>query len=113
MRILSILTIIFIILVASTFAIMNGQVVTVKYYFFGATEKPLSFVLALAFVFGILFGLVANLLSFMKLKFENRRLQRRLRFSEEEINKLRATANDSTTMYRSETHSEPELLETI
>lgn len=89
MRVFSIFIIIFIILIGVSFALLNGQAVTVKYYLLGTTEKPLSFVIAIAFVVGIIFGLLANLLGLIRVKIENRRLNKRLKFSDEELTKLR------------------------
>lgn len=88
MKILNILIISAIILFGVTFALLNGHSVDIKYYL-GETNMPLSLLLAIALVLGIFVGLGVNLISIIKLKFENSGLNKKIKQNQEEISKLR------------------------
>ena len=88
MKVFNILFISIIILFGVTFALLNGHNVDIKYYL-GETSMPLSLLLALTLVFGMIFGLGINLFSLIRLKFENKGLSKKIKQNEEEISKLR------------------------
>ncbi|MBD3634800.1 MAG: LapA family protein [Methylophaga sp.] len=62
--------------------------VTVNFYF-GDFTLPLSAVLVIAMLLGVAIGMIVLVLTTLKLRYENRRLQHRLTVSEQEINSLR------------------------
>jgi len=88
MKIINILFIAIIILFGVTFALLNGQSVEIKYYL-GQATLPLSLLLALTLVFGMVLGLGLNLFSIIKLKLENSSLSKKVKQNEQEISKLR------------------------
>lgn len=75
-------------LLSAAFAAFNMSSVTVNYYF-GELIIPLSVLVALSMLTGVIIGAVILLFSTMKLRYENRRLQSKLSVSEQEINSLR------------------------
>ncbi|PHS67614.1 MAG: hypothetical protein COB23_10230 [Methylophaga sp.] len=62
--------------------------VTINYYL-GTVTLPLSIIIVLAIVIGIILGTLALLAGSMGLRYENRRLNRKLSISEQEIDSLR------------------------
>lgn len=75
MRIFSILILSLIALFGISFAILNAHPVSVHYYI-GARDVPLSLLLFLSLLLGILIGLFSLYPRIFKLKLENRRLRR-------------------------------------
>lgn len=75
MRIFSILILSLVALLGISFAILNAHPVSVHYYI-GARDVPLSLLLFLSLVLGILIGLFSLYPRIFKLKLENRRLRR-------------------------------------
>lgn len=71
------------------FAGLNADLVTVNYYW-GTERLPLSLLAILSFVFGGLLGLLTALITYVKLKYVNRRLRHRLILVEKELSNLRA-----------------------
>lgn len=89
MRIISSIFILLIILLGITFATLNSQLVTINYYV-GHRDMPLSMLLVIAFVTGCLLGLiVAGWIAF-RTKMQNRKLRKRLKLAEKEVENLRA-----------------------
>lgn len=84
MRILTIIFIVLIALIGATFAILNGEPILVKYYL-GEVESPLSLVLGVTFVLGLLIGIITNLVFVIKLRFENSSLRRKNKKLEDEL----------------------------
>lgn len=89
MRILSYLFLILLILFALTFAGLNATPVSINYYL-GTAQLPLSLFAILSFIVGGLLGLLIAFSIYVKLKYANRRLRRRLKLVEEELINLRA-----------------------
>ncbi|KKM91975.1 hypothetical protein LCGC14_1223140 [marine sediment metagenome] len=75
-------------LLSAIFAAFNMTAVSVDYYF-GQLSMPLSVLLILAVVVGVILGAIVLSISFMKLRYENHRLKQKLALSEDEINSLR------------------------
>lgn len=75
-------------IVSAAFAAFNMTDVTVNFYF-GEFTLPLSAVLVIAMLLGVAIGMIVLVLTTLKLRYENRRLQHRLTVSEQEINSLR------------------------
>ncbi len=73
---------------SAAFAAFNMNDVTVNFYF-GEFTLPLSAVLVMAMLLGVAIGMIVLVLTTLKLRYENRRLQHRLTVSEQEINSLR------------------------
>jgi putative membrane protein len=73
---------------SAAFAAFNMTAVTVNFYF-GEFTMPLSVLLVMAMLLGVAIGLIVLMLTTLKLRYENRRLQHRLSVSEQEINSLR------------------------
>lgn len=88
MRIFSYFFIVFLIIVGVSFAVLNAAPVTIHYYF-GVNELPLSLLLILCFIFGVLLGLVMSLIVYLRYKRANARLRSRLKIVEEEVSNLR------------------------
>lgn len=75
-------------LISAVFAAFNMAPVTVSYYL-GEISLPLSALLVVAMLFGMLIGTTVLFIITLKLRYENRRLQHKLSVSEQEINSLR------------------------
>lgn len=88
-RIISFLTICFLVLFGFTFAILNAEPVTLNYYI-GTRILPLSLLLALALFFGALLGLLTSFTVWLRIKHENHKLRRRVNLAEREVENLRA-----------------------
>ena len=88
MKIFKLFFYLIIIVAGAAFSCLNSDLVTIKYYF-GVKEMPLSILLALVFGIGSILGLLFGWISVVKLKMTNRRLQKNLNSSQQEISKLR------------------------
>lgn len=75
MRIFSILTLSLTALIGISFAVLNAHSVKVNYYL-GSKEIPLSLLLLLSFVLGIIIGLLCLYPRIVRLRLELRRLRR-------------------------------------
>lgn len=73
---------------SAAFAAFNMTAVTVNFYF-GEFTLPLSALVVIAMLLGVTIGMIVLVLTTLKLRYENRRLQHRLSVSEQEINSLR------------------------
>lgn len=87
-KIIFLLVFVLIFLISAAFAAFNMDVVTVNYYF-GQLTLPLSALLVIAMLAGVVLGAIVLLMATLKLRYENRRLQHKLAVSEQEINSLR------------------------
>jgi uncharacterized integral membrane protein len=75
MRLFSILTLTFAVLLGVSFAILNADFVTVHYYV-GAKSVPLSVLILGSWIFGVLIGLSISAFKILALKRELRRQHR-------------------------------------
>jgi len=76
MRLIGIIILSLVALLGFSFALLNAQPVSI-YYYIGMRDLPLSILLVIAFVVGILFGMCLLLPANLRLKFEIRRLRHR------------------------------------
>jgi putative membrane protein len=74
-RLLSIITLTFAVLLGGSFAILNADFVVVHYYI-GTVSLPLSVVILAAWIFGIIIGLLISACKILGLKMELRRQNR-------------------------------------
>ena len=89
MRIIRWAIILLIILLGISFASLNAEKVTVHYYL-GVSHIPISLLVVITLVIGILIGFFAGLIFYFKAKRANSRLKKRMKMAEKEIDNLRA-----------------------
>jgi lipopolysaccharide assembly protein A len=87
-KIFSYIIVLLIIVLGITFAILNAPPVTVHYYV-GVKQMPLSLLLVISFGAGLLISFLVMMLAVIRLKTERRRLRKKLRIAEKEIDNLR------------------------
>lgn len=87
-RIMTIIIFVIVFAVGAAFSAINTNPVIINYYL-GTLTAPLSVVMILSIVAGIILGAVAIFASTLRLRYENRRLNKKLDVSEQEINSLR------------------------
>ena len=87
-RILTIIIFIIVFAVGIAFSAINNDSITINYYL-GTLSLPLSIVVVLSIILGIILGALAIFSGSLKLRYENRRLHKKLETSEQEINSLR------------------------
>ena len=75
MRLLSLVTLLFALIIGLSFAVLNSESVLVRYYI-GSVNVPLSVLILGVWVFGIIIGLLASFPKILKLKWEIRRRDR-------------------------------------
>ena len=89
MKIFSYIVIFILLVVGVTFALLNATPVNFHYYI-GVKEIPLSILLVLSLVLGMLITFVVMSFSVLRLKAQKRGLNKRLKMTEKEIDNLRA-----------------------
>ncbi len=89
MRIFSYLILLLLLFIGVTFACLNADPVSVHYYLGDAT-LPLSLLLILVLGVGILLGLFAGFVMFLKQKKITKQLKNRIKIVEQEVENLRA-----------------------
>lgn len=89
MRIVTYLFLILLVVFSLIFAGLNADLVSVNYYL-GIKRLPLSLLIILSFILGGLLGLLTAFITYVKLKYVNRRLRHRLNLVEKELTNLRA-----------------------
>lgn len=87
-RIITIIFFIFIFIVGVGFSAINMEPVSINYYL-GTLTLPLSVIIVLAIVIGTILGALALFTSSMGIRYENRRLNKKLSVSEQEVDSLR------------------------
>jgi putative membrane protein len=75
MRLLSLIGLAFATILGVSFALLNSTSVVVDYYI-GAKKMPLSLLILIVLILGIIIGLLASLPSIIRLKLEGRRFLR-------------------------------------
>jgi putative membrane protein len=80
----------------SAFSAINTDAVTINYYL-GSISLPLSIVIVLSMVTGIILGALIITVSTLKLRYENRRLTKKVKQAEQEIDNLRTLPLTDTT----------------
>jgi len=87
MRLLTYIYLLLIALLGITFACLNADRVTINYYF-DTKHIPLSLLLVMTLALGVGLGLLFNLLTYLRLKGDNIRLQRKIKMSEKVLTEL-------------------------
>lgn len=87
-RILTIIIFILVFTVGIAFSAINNDSVTINYYL-GTLSLPLSIIVVISIVLGLILGASALFVGSLQLRYENRRLVKKLETSEQEINSLR------------------------
>ena len=81
--------------IALLFFVKNYQLLEFN-YIFGVIELPLSILMLISFIFGLVVGVLAMLPMIFRLKHTQNRLQKQIRINEKEITNLRVMpARDS------------------
>lgn len=89
MRFVSYIFLLIIILFGITFATLNSQAVLINYYV-GHRTMPLSLLLVSVFAAGCLLGVLVSGWIVIKTKMQSYQLRKRLKWSEKEVENLRA-----------------------
>ena len=88
-RIIKLIFILFVMVIAIAFAVMNEGMVNLNYYF-GSRELPLSVVVVGALALGALMGFLASMGGNLRLRRENATLKHKSHLAAQEVNNLRA-----------------------
>lgn len=78
-----------IVVLGVTFAVLNAEPVTLKYYF-GSSEIPLSLVVVLSVAFGAVLGMLAGVGLWLRSRREIARIRKSAQVAEKEIANLRS-----------------------
>ena len=78
-----------IVILGISFAALNAASVQINLYFI-ILQLPLSFVIAVTLVVGVLIGFFLFLFRYYRLRLDNHKLQHQLRLTEKEIKNLRS-----------------------
>ncbi|MDO7597149.1 MAG: LapA family protein [Pseudomonadota bacterium] len=87
-RIMTIILFVIVLMLGAGFSAINLTPVDINYYL-GVLSLPLSMVIIAAIILGTILGALALSTSILRLRYENRRLRKKLISSEQEINSLR------------------------
>ncbi len=87
-RILTIAIFITVFATGAAFSAINTSPIAVNYYL-GSITAPLSVIIILSIVTGIILGATIIFTGTLRLRYENRQLHKKLNVSEQEINSLR------------------------
>lgn len=81
--------------IALLFIVKNYQILEFN-YILGVIELPLSMLMLIGFIFGLVIGILAMLPMIFRLKYTQNRLKKQIRINEKEITNLRVMpARDS------------------
>ena len=98
-RIMTIILFVIVLMLGAGFSAINLTPVDINYYL-GVLSLPLSMVIIAAIILGSILGALALSTSILRLKYENRRLRKKLISSEQDINSLRILPNtDASNFY--------------
>lgn len=87
-RIMTIILFVIVLLLGAGFSAINLTPVDINYYL-GVLSLPLSMVVIVAIILGTLLGALALSTSILRLKYENRRIRKKVTLSEKEIDSVR------------------------
>ncbi|HAQ50402.1 MAG TPA: DUF1049 domain-containing protein [Gammaproteobacteria bacterium] len=87
-RIITILIFLSVFGLGAAFSAVNNTQIEIHYYL-GHISLPISVVVILSIVLGIIMGALAIFLSTLNLRYENRQLHKQVKINEQEINSLR------------------------
>lgn len=88
MRIFTLIIVLIMLLLGISFAVLNADLVTIKYYF-GIAHMPLSLLLAIVLIVGVLIGLLTTIFMFFKAKAGQLYLRKQLHTVQKELAHLR------------------------
>lgn len=89
MKIFGFIIILILLVLGVTFALLNATPVSFHYYI-GVKEIPLSILLVLSFVLGLVIAFIVMSISILRLKAQKRSLNKRLKLIQKEIDNLRS-----------------------
>jgi putative membrane protein len=87
-RLISLLIFLIVLITGAAFTKVNSDPVTLNYYF-GSLTLPLSGLVLIALIMGVLLGALAVSLATLRLRYDNRRLKKQAKLAEQEIDSLR------------------------
>ena len=87
-QIITIIIFITVFAAGAAFSAINNGSVDIQYYL-GMVTLPLSVVVIVSLVTGIVLGALAIFIGSLRLRYENRRLQKKVDVGEQELNSLR------------------------
>tara|TARA_R110001606_G_scaffold361754_5_gene515008 strand:+ start:468 stop:767 length:300 start_codon:yes stop_codon:yes gene_type:complete len=87
-RIMTIILFVIVLILGAGFSAINLAPIDINYYL-GTLSLPLSMIIIVAIILGTLLGALALSTSILRLRYENRRLRKKLTVSEQEIDSLR------------------------
>jgi len=87
-RIIPIIIFIIVFAAGAAFSAINTEAVSLNYYL-GSISAPISVVIVLSIVAGLILGATIIYVSTFQLRYENRRLNKKLRTAEQDIENLR------------------------
>ena len=77
-----------ILIIAAAFAALNEQVISMN-YFVGTMDTPLTFVIIVCFILGMLFSFLIIVSYIIRLRWQQRRMKQALQLKDQELNNLR------------------------
>ena len=77
-----------ILIIAAAFAALNEQVISMN-YFIGTMDTPLTFVIIVCFILGMLFSFLIIVGYIIRLRWQQRRMKQALQLKDQELNNLR------------------------
>ena len=90
MKKIALFILIFVILViATSFAVLNAESVNLNFYF-GEIEAPLSLIIVFSVAIGAILGVLASLTLILKMKHELVKLNKTVKLAEKEVDNLRS-----------------------
>jgi len=87
-RIITIIIFLAVFAAGAAFSAINNNPVDIQYYL-GTLTLPVSVVVIVSLVVGIILGALAIFVGSLRLRYENKRLQKKITVNEQELNSLR------------------------
>ena len=87
-RIITIAIFIAVFAAGAAFSAVNNTPINIQYYL-GTVTMPISIVVIVSLVIGIMIGALSIFIGSLKLRYENRRLQNKIDLREQELDSLR------------------------
>lgn len=88
MRIFTLILVIIVLLLGISFAVINAETVTIRYYL-GTAQLALSLVIAFALIIGMFVGTLFSISFYIKAKAQQRHLRKQLSNAHKELTNLR------------------------
>jgi uncharacterized integral membrane protein len=87
-KVITIIIFILVFILGAGFSAINTTPVAINFYM-GSLTVPLSVLIVAAIIIGAILSAIALSISFLRLRYDNRRLHKKLESAEQEINSLR------------------------